>query len=789
MKTKIVTSLFLGIMWLTGSLSHAQNILTDGEFSTTTTIIPFNTPTPPLNVWCSWLNYYGTGADGSANVLSGVCNYQIFNPGINTWDVQLVQWGFPLTPGHSYRLTFDVKADVDRSFGVFIGEDGGSYTNLNASNYTQFASQSWGKITIDFNATCVYALHKLSFELGVTIATMYFDNILLEDMGAYTPSVGIIGTSVNGWDTDVDMLTTDGTIYTLSNYPLSAGSMKFRQDNMWCVNWGGSDFPTGSGYQDGPDILVSNLCNYDITFNRTSGEYSFTNPVNCAAGISIIGSAVSPNYDWNTDVKMLTKDQITYTLTNYQFAGGEAKFRKDNSWDINWGNSSFPTGIADLYGANIPVTAGTYNVAFNVISGEYSFTPPVIGIIGSALIGWNDDIEMQTTDGINYTLTDYPFLDGEVKFRADKSWVVNWGGNSFPSGWAYSYGPNIPVPAGNYNVAFNMITGEYNFVSTTCPVPAILCPSDLYMPSSPGICGTNVFYQEIIQANNCGGKGVSITQTAGLPNGSLFPVGITTNTFVLTNESGKTATCSFNVIVFDIEPPVISDIDTHITPFWPPNHKMICVKIDYNSSDNCSITNCDLSVSSNNPMVDEHGYCDKQPDWVILDKHHVLLRAEKERRGHEREYTITITCTDGSNNTSIQQVVVTIPHDKRDPHDRRDFGGEYCRIKIVNHSNGSSCTKSENIDLNAGKDILNEGLSFNVSIWPNPTIQNFYLKVESGSNENIEVFIMDATGRILSKQYALPEQSMHFGDDLLPGIYFIKVKQNDNYETIKVMKQ
>jgi hypothetical protein len=51
------------------------------------------------------------------------------------------------------------------------------------------------------------------------------------------------------------------------------------------------------------------------------------------------------------------------------------KFRADNRWDINWGNSFFPNGIAIQNGANIPIPAeGKYNITFNDITGEYTFT-------------------------------------------------------------------------------------------------------------------------------------------------------------------------------------------------------------------------------------------------------------------------------------------------------------------------------------------------------------------------------------------------------------------------------
>src|SRR5690606_35134783 len=46
--------------------------------------------------------------------------------------------------------------------------------------------------------------------------------------------------------------------------------------------------------------------------------------------------------------------------------------------------------------------------------------------------------------------------------------------------------------------------------------------------------------------------------TAGLPSGSEFPIGTTTNTYVVTDAAGNTATCSFTITVTDEEVPTIS---------------------------------------------------------------------------------------------------------------------------------------------------------------------------------------------------------------------------------------
>ncbi|HLG39268.1 MAG TPA: T9SS type A sorting domain-containing protein, partial [Chitinophagaceae bacterium] len=57
-------------------------------------------------------------------------------------------------------------------------------------------------------------------------------------------------------------------------------------------------------------------------------------------------------------------------------------------------------------------------------------------------------------------------------------------------------------------------------------------------------------------SDNC--SGATLQQTAGLPSGSIFPAGVTTNTFVVTDASGNTNTCSFTVAVTDNQPPTFT---------------------------------------------------------------------------------------------------------------------------------------------------------------------------------------------------------------------------------------
>ncbi|GEM_PF-3973376 len=90
----------------------------------------------------------------------------------------------------------------------------------------------------------------------------------------------------------------------------------------------------------------------------------------------------------------------------------------------------------------------------------------------------------------------------------------------------------------------------------TAPAPCALtltCPGNISVPPDAGSCGAIVTYSAPVVSGDC--EGVTVTQTAGLPSGSLFPAGTTTNSFLATSSEGPTANCSFAVTVNSLPGP------------------------------------------------------------------------------------------------------------------------------------------------------------------------------------------------------------------------------------------
>ncbi|TVR80412.1 MAG: SusF/SusE family outer membrane protein [Saprospirales bacterium] len=286
----------------------------------------------------------------------------------------------------------------------------------------------------------------------------------------YAGTIGIIGDATRfEWDRDVFLFPDrDNPGLFFGTMPLNAGDAKFRKDGDWTVNWGSDEFPAGIAVQDGPNIPIEMAGTYRITFDTTSGEYLFDEVVGFDS-LSIIGSATPGGWDEDTHLQRDAGNPDVWRTTVF-LVEGELKFRAENDWAINWGGETFPTGIAVPNGDDIVVDQeGDYLVTFNVATLEYSFLIiedfDVVSIIGDATPGgWDDDTDMEkdTEDGSVWRLR-VVLNDGEMKFRANNEWTINWGGPDFPTGVATQDGVNIPVVGGEYRITFNSTTGEYHF--------------------------------------------------------------------------------------------------------------------------------------------------------------------------------------------------------------------------------------------------------------------------------------------------------------------------------------
>ncbi|MEO7312192.1 MAG: HYR domain-containing protein [Chitinophagaceae bacterium] len=178
---------------------------------------------------------------------------------------------------------------------------------------------------------------------------------------------------------------------------------------------------------------------------------------------------------------------------------------------------------------------------------------------------WNDEFTART-------------LKYMVEFDGTK--IVQTSG--LPSGSVFPVGTTTNTFVAT-DASGNTSTCSFDVTVKDTENPSITCNDPIVTNNDQGVCGAAVSYT-ISSSDNCPGQ--VVTQTGGLVSGSVFPVGTTTNTFVVRDAAGNTATCSFDVTVKDTENPTINCNDPIVTN----NDQGVCgaaVSYTISSSDNC----------------------------------------------------------------------------------------------------------------------------------------------------------------------------------------------------------
>ena len=202
------------------------------------------------------------------------------------------------------------------------------------------------------------------------------------------PEYFILGDEPFGWDVNTKkfMLYPQSTT-THSYTTFFKGNIKMINSNdMGTDNWGacygtsvdGDTSASADLKQNAGAIHVPEEGYYTLTVDFKESKYTWTKCENQApteyTNISLIG-------DFNSWVGDADLEQIAphnWFIANFKVENtGDLKFRADHDWPTNWGATlnvadvNYGVGVGN--GDNISVPAGTYNVFFNDITGEFVF--------------------------------------------------------------------------------------------------------------------------------------------------------------------------------------------------------------------------------------------------------------------------------------------------------------------------------------------------------------------------------------------------------------------------------
>lgn len=270
----------------------------------------------------------------------------ITGAGVGGWGVDT---DLTTTDGVTYTISGLVIAPTDGSTEVKFRQDHDWPINWGAATFPSGIGTNGGA-----NIPAVAGTWDVTF--NITTGAYSFEG------GPVLSVVKLVGTATAAEGTT--MVTGDGSVYKVTS-TFTAGTLQFDIDGALV---GGATYPTGNAGSDAEFIPVP-AGTYTVTFDLSTGDYSFAFPL-----ISITGAGVG---GWGVDTDLTTTDGVTYTINGLVIAASGdplssvVKFRQDHAWTVSWGGAAWPTGTAD--GNNIPAVDGTYNVSFNIVTGEYNF--------------------------------------------------------------------------------------------------------------------------------------------------------------------------------------------------------------------------------------------------------------------------------------------------------------------------------------------------------------------------------------------------------------------------------
>ena len=288
-----------------------------------------------------------------------------------------------------------------------------------------------------------------------TSETVELNITLIEETGAGSgisiSSWGVVGSGYNNWGafTDAPFYTTSTDGVYVAYVTLLDGEIKFRENNDWTNNYGDSG---ADGTLDaGGDNIVVSAGNYKITLNLNDLTYSMEE-----FSWGVVGSGYN---EWGAtpDAKFFY-DYTTNTFkVNVKLIDGEIKFRLNNAWDSNYGDSG-ADGTLDAGGDNIVVTEGFYQIILDLNNLTYTIeAADAWGIVGSGYNDWGatPDFTMTEVNPGIWVADGATLIDGEIKFRINQAWDTNYG-DSGADGTLDAGGDNIAVTAGTYVITMNL---------------------------------------------------------------------------------------------------------------------------------------------------------------------------------------------------------------------------------------------------------------------------------------------------------------------------------------------
>ena len=251
-----------------------------------------------------------------------------------------------------------------------------------------------------------------------------------------------------------------------------------------------------------------------------------------------------------------------------------------------------------------------------------------------------------TGAAVSFSATATDDIDGPVPVTA-----VPPSGSVFPLG-------TTAVGLAASDAAGNTATAEFDVTVRDTTAPALTLPANQVLEATSASGAVATFAASATDAVGV----VSLTTSSA--SGSTFPIGITTVTVTATDAAGNSSSGSFTVTVRDTAAPAFLSLTASPQSLWPPNHKMVAVRLTALAGDTVGISSLKIVSATSSEPDNGLGDGDTAGDIQVTGDLTLNLRAERSGTGSGRIYTVTVEARDAAGNASTKSVYITVPRNK-----------------------------------------------------------------------------------------------------------------------------
>lgn len=232
--------------------------------------------------------------------------------------------------------------------------------------------------------------------------------------------------------------------------------------------------------------------------------------------------------------------------------------------------ATFPLGTSVETYTVTDLEGNTASCSFNIIVVDAA--PPVITCPGDIVVSAAADACEALVTFADATATDNCPGFTVVQTEGPAS------GSLFPTG-------ETTITFAATDASGNVSECSFTVTVNETVAPEITCPDDIVADTDAGECTAVVTYTPPAGTDNC--PGATTELSSGIGSGGTFPIGVSTETYTVTDASGNTAECSFTITVQDTEAPVF-DCPTDITAATDPGScEAIVTFSNPDATDNC----------------------------------------------------------------------------------------------------------------------------------------------------------------------------------------------------------